>query len=207
MLFSALARGACGIDGCEFGDRKLAAVCPQRAGISEFRGVISARIAGRTHPWRRDTRDPATPATVWTAGLAAIGLGATWPARIVTSFSKPTAQVVLLTWPTANTCPTPTEAGVDVVVGVVDAVSGHAPGTEPDPELADAVTAVERLDRAVRVEHLPVVPTVTGPPPDPPGPTTSMAPVRVSRLSRRRRRPPSRYRCRTRPGGTSPVRT
>jgi hypothetical protein len=47
--------------------------------------------------------------------------------------------------------------------GVIGGVIDHAPGTEPDPELADAVHAVERLGRTARVEHVPVDPEATGP--------------------------------------------
>ncbi|MFT7837758.1 hypothetical protein Q5530_16610 [Saccharothrix sp. BKS2] len=66
-----------------------------------------------------------------------------------------------------------------------DGVVHHAPNTEPDPELADAVHAVERLGRTVCVEHVPVGPTTAGPTSRPPwadsgsgtGPTPATAPT------------------------------
>ncbi|MGW5053978.1 hypothetical protein [Actinokineospora sp. NPDC004072] len=103
-----------------------------------------------------------TPATVWTAGADPIDLDATWPTalleRVVTSFSHPAARVVLLA---RSSTPEHTHRTLRAVRddGVVD----RAPGTEQDVELVDAVAAVERLDRAVRVEHVPVDPVGTGP--------------------------------------------
>jgi len=102
-----------------------------------------------------------TPATVWTAGARPIDLDAAWPAalveKVVTSFSKPGAQVVLLPWPAADANrpkPVPVSAGDGV---------GHAPDVESNTELADAVRAIEHLDRSVRVQHVPDEATVTGP--------------------------------------------
>ncbi|MFE2755416.1 hypothetical protein ACFXGA_25775 [Actinosynnema sp. NPDC059335] len=117
-------------------------------------------IGDTTRSRSRGSASTPTPATVWTAAHP-IDLDATWPAalveRIVTSFSHPAAQVVLLTWPTTDEQPPGTVlAGID---GVID----HAPGTDPNPELADAVRTIEHLDRAVRVEHVPTAPTVTDP--------------------------------------------
>ncbi|QFZ24242.1 hypothetical protein EKG83_14410 [Saccharothrix syringae] len=90
-----------------------------------------------------------------------MALDATWPAalveRIVTAFSQPAAQIVLLPWPTPNQDrPKPVSPQVDSVIK-------HAPGTEPNPELADAVHTVERLSRHARVEHVPADPTATNP--------------------------------------------
>ncbi|MGW5054965.1 hypothetical protein [Actinokineospora sp. NPDC004072] len=98
---------------------------------------------------------------MWTAGSDPVDLDATWPAalieRIVTSFSEPAARVVLLARPTPhNTGRTLAAVGDD---GVID----RAPGTESDPEVADAAAVVERLGRTVRVEHLPADPSVTSP--------------------------------------------
>ncbi|HEX5116314.1 MAG TPA: hypothetical protein VFW65_14050 [Pseudonocardiaceae bacterium] len=96
-----------------------------------------------------------TPATVWTAGAAGIDLDARWPTpivdRIVRAFSKPGARVVLLPWPTPNAVP-----GEGPRLGIVGAngVIERAPGTDPDAEVADALDAIQRLDRqprAVRV--------------------------------------------------------
>ncbi|MGW4115243.1 hypothetical protein ACWEFJ_30585 [Actinosynnema sp. NPDC004786] len=106
----------------------------------------------------RGSASTPTPATVWTAAHP-IDLDATWPAalveRIVTSFSQPAAQVVLLTWPTTDEEPPGT------VPAAIDGVIDHAPRTDPNRELADAVRTIEHLDRAVRVEHAPTDPTVT----------------------------------------------
>ncbi|WP_158853151.1 hypothetical protein [Saccharothrix deserti] len=120
---------------------------------------------GSSRSRSRGSASTPTPATVWTAGPAPIDLDATWPValveRIVTAFSEPAARVVLLAWPTPNR-DRPRLApvrGDSAIKGVID----HAPGTESDPELADAVAAVERLDRAARVERVPVDPTASGP--------------------------------------------
>ncbi|WP_189213628.1 hypothetical protein [Actinokineospora fastidiosa] len=118
---------------------------------------------------------------MWTAGSAPVDLDATWPAalieRIVTSFSEPAARVVLLARPAPhNTGRTLAAVGDD---GVID----RAPGTDSDPEVADAAAVVERLGRTVRVEHLPADPTSTGPASRPfwadlvTGPTPAPAPL------------------------------
>jgi len=131
------------------------------------------------HSRSRGSASTPTPATVWTAGTAPIALDATWSAalveRVVTSFTEPGARVLLLEWPTPNHGPsTLTAVGAD---GVID----RTRGTEPVPELRDAVTLVQRLDRTARVEHVPVDPTVTGPASRPfraelvAGPTHSLA--------------------------------
>ncbi len=137
------------------GDRRPWPTAPTTTRVSPGKPAKSTAGTGRS---RGSTP---TPATVWTAGSAPIDLAATWPAalveRIVTSFSKPAERVVLLDWPTLDrTRPTLGVVGADRVID-------HAPGTEPDPELADAIAVVERLHRAARVEHIPVDPTSTCP--------------------------------------------
>ncbi|MCC8244994.1 hypothetical protein [Saccharothrix luteola] len=121
--------------------------------------------AGTARPRSRGSSSTPTPATVWTAGTTPIDLDATWPAalveRVVTSFSEPGAHVVLLAWPT------PTDHRRRLAPVGCDGVVDHAPGTEPDPELADAVHAVERLGRTARVQHVPVDPTATEPASEP----------------------------------------
>lgn len=108
----------------------------------------------------RGSKSTPTPATVWTAGPVPIDLDAVWPApilrKIVTSFSSPGGHVVLLPWPTTGARPHLAAVGAD---GVID----HAPGAEPDAELADALAVVEELDRAGSVVGVTVDPTVTGP--------------------------------------------
>jgi hypothetical protein len=85
--------------------------------------------------------------------------------KVVTSFSEPGASVVLLAWPTHNHHrPRLVSVESDRVPGsVIDGVIDHAPGTEPDPELADALHTVERLSRTTRVERVPVDPEASGP--------------------------------------------
>jgi hypothetical protein len=139
------------------GDRRPWPTAPTTTRVSPGKPAKSTAGTGRS----RGSASTPTPATVWTAGSAPIDLGATWPAalveRIVTSFSKPAERVVLLNWSTPDrTRPTLGVVGADGVIH-------HAPGTEPDPELADTIAAVERLDRAARVERVPVDATSTGP--------------------------------------------
>lgn len=141
------------------GDRRPWPTAPTTTRVSPGKPAKPATGTGRTRS--RGSASTPTPATVWTAGTAPIDLAATWPAalveRIVTSFSKPTERVVLLDWPTPERArPTLGVIGAD---GVID----HAPGTEPDPELADTIAVVERLHRAARVERIPVDPTSTAP--------------------------------------------
>ncbi|CRK55153.1 hypothetical protein [Alloactinosynnema sp. L-07] len=141
------------------GDRRPWPTAPTTTRVSPGKPAKSTAGTGRSRS--RGSAATPTPATVWTAGSAPIDLDATWPAtlveRIVTSFSKPAERVVLLDRTTPDrTRPTLGVVGAD---GVID----HAPGTEPDPELADTVAAVERLGRAARVERVPVDPTSTGP--------------------------------------------
>jgi hypothetical protein len=98
---------------------------------------------------------------VWALDSRPNDLDATWPAalvaRIVTSFSEPAAQVVLLAWPTPNEDrPTLVPPGVG---GVVE----HSPGAAQNPELTGAVCTVEHLGRTVRIEHVPLDPTAIGP--------------------------------------------
>ncbi|MEV5301126.1 hypothetical protein [Amycolatopsis methanolica] len=90
---------------------------------------------------------------MWPAGSSPIDLDATWPAalidRVVTAFSAPGARVVLLPWPSLQgPRRTLTPIGPD---GVVD----RAPDADPDPELTDALHAVERLGRTVRIARVP----------------------------------------------------
>ncbi|NUT52793.1 MAG: hypothetical protein HOV94_36730 [Saccharothrix sp.] len=119
--------------------------------------------SGTNHPRSQGSAPTPTPATVWTAGTLPIDLDTAWPAqlveKIVSSFSRPGEQVVLLPWPTTDEPrPRPAPVGAD---GVID----HAPDTEPNPGLADAVRTVERLDRGVRVEHVPDASATTAPAP------------------------------------------
>jgi hypothetical protein len=108
---------------------------------------------------RGSTATP-TPATVWTAGPAPINLDAAWPmpiiTKIVNSFSEPGGRVALLPWPTPADRPQLAPVGVD---GMTD----HAPATESDAALADALTTVEGLDRTGRVVRVPTDATTTGP--------------------------------------------
>ena len=101
-----------------------------------------------------------TPATVWTAGAAVIDLDASWPApvvhRIVGAFSTPGARVVLLPWPTPDERPRLGVVGAD---GVID----RGPEADPDAEVADALDAVERLDRSPRVVRVAAETNLTGP--------------------------------------------
>ncbi|MGH8920673.1 MAG: hypothetical protein ACRD0H_20455, partial [Actinomycetes bacterium] len=69
--------------------------------------------------------------------------------KIVTSFSKPGGRVVLLPWPT--------------IPAVAHAVIDHTGVTEPDTELATALTAIAELGRTVRVAHIEPTPTTHGP--------------------------------------------
>ncbi|MFC4853962.1 hypothetical protein [Actinophytocola glycyrrhizae] len=141
------------------GDRRPWPTAPTTTRVSPGKPAKSTTGTGRSRS--RGSASTPTPATVWTAGTAPIDLDATWPTalveRIVTSFSKPAERVMLLDWPTPDhTRPTLSVVGAD---GVID----RAPGTESDSELADTVAAVERLDRAARVERVPVDPTSTAP--------------------------------------------
>ncbi|WNV90187.1 hypothetical protein [Umezawaea sp. Da 62-37] len=141
------------------GDRRPWPTAPTTTRVSPGKPAKPATGTGRSRS--RGSASTPTPATVWTAGATPIDLAATWPAalveRIVTSFSEPADQVVLLDWPTPERArPTLGVVGAD---GVID----HAPSTESDPELADTVTVVERLGRSARVERVPVDPTSTGP--------------------------------------------
>ncbi|PWK84477.1 hypothetical protein C8D88_10892 [Lentzea atacamensis] len=141
------------------GDRRPWPTAPTTTRVSPGKPAKSATGTGRSRSL--GSASTPTPATVWTAGAAPIDLAATWPAalveRIVTSFSKPAERVVLLDWPT------PERARPALGVVGADGVIDHAPGTEPDHELAGTIAVVERLDRAARVERIPVDPTSTGP--------------------------------------------
>jgi hypothetical protein len=112
----------------------------------------------------RGSKSTPTPATVWTAGPVPIDLDAVWPtpilARIVTSFSVPGARVVLLPWPGTEHAPRLAAVGAG---GVID----HAPGAEPDAELAGALDTVDGLDRTGRVVRVAVDPSASGPASEP----------------------------------------
>jgi hypothetical protein len=97
---------------------------------------------------------------VWTAGGVPIDLDAVWPTpivgTIVTSFRVPGGRVVLLPWPNPQSRPRLAAVGADGVIG-------HAPGTEPDAELADALDTIEGLDRTGRVVSVAADLSVSGP--------------------------------------------
>jgi hypothetical protein len=138
------------------GDRRAWPTAPTTTRVSPAKPATGT---SRTRSQRPSTAP--TPATVWTAGSTAIDLHAVWPAalveRVVTSFSEPATRVVLLGRSTPDTTRSRlAPVGID---GVID----HAPGDEPDPELTDAVAAVGRLGRSVRVEHLPANPSLPAP--------------------------------------------
>lgn len=138
------------------GDRRPWPTAPTTTRVSPRKPAKSATDStGRARS--RGSASTPTPATVWAAGPTPIDLAATWPAalveRIITSFSEPAEQVVLLDWPT------PEHARPTLGVVGADGAISHAPGPEPGSELADTVTAIERLGRAARVERLPVDPT------------------------------------------------
>ena len=120
--------------------------------------------SANTRSRSRGSASTPTPATVWTAGPVSIDLDATWPtpiiSKIVSSFSQPGGRVVLLPWPTSE--PTPGGRPKLAPVGV-DRLTDHAPGAEPDNELADALTAIEGLDRTGRGVRIAVDPSATGP--------------------------------------------
>jgi hypothetical protein len=112
----------------------------------------------------RGTVSTPTPATVWTAGQAPIALDANWPTpiveKIVGAFSEPGGRVALLPWPSAQ--PTPGDRP-RLTPAFSDGVLDHAPGAEPDGEVADALAVVEGLRRTARVVRVPMDPTATGP--------------------------------------------
>jgi hypothetical protein len=97
---------------------------------------------------------------VWTAGGVPIDLDAVWPtpiiSKIVGSFSVPGGRVALLPWPTSQPRPRLTAVGAD---GAID----HAPGTEPDAELADALDTIQGLDRTGHVVRVAAESSVAGP--------------------------------------------
>lgn len=141
------------------GDRRPWPTAPTTTRVSPGKPAKSTADTGRSRS--HGSASTPIPTTVWTAGTAPIDLAATWPAalveRIVTSFSKPAERVVLLAWPTPERARR--ALGVIGANGVID----HAPGTEPDPELADTIAVVEHLGRTPRVERIPVNPTSVGP--------------------------------------------
>jgi hypothetical protein len=108
-----------------------------------------------TRPQSPDSAATRTPATVWTAGPAAIDVDATWPSPIIStiviSFSNPAAQVVLLPWPT----PQPA-SGVHRHLGLAGprGVLDHAAEPNSDDEVRDALAAVESLDGNGRVVRI-----------------------------------------------------
>ena len=145
------------------GDRRPWPTAPGTTRVSPAKPT-SAAARSRS----RASASTPTPATVWTAGPTPIDLDATWPAalvsKIVASFSEPGAQVVLLAWPSPHRRPPLATVGPDGASNSVDAgVTGGgvgagvdpAPGSEPDPELADALNAINDLDRAGRVDRVP----------------------------------------------------
>jgi hypothetical protein len=93
------------------------------------------------------------PATVWACGPTPIDPRSVWPTpivnKIVTSFSKPGGRVVLLPWPT--------------IPAAAPAVIDHTGVTEPDTELATALTEIAELGRTVRVARIEPKPITYGP--------------------------------------------
>lgn len=117
--------------------------------------------SGTTRSRSHGSASTPTPATVWTPGERPIDLDAAWPValveKVVSSFSRPGAHVVLLPWPTLDEG-RPRSVPVDA-----DGAIDHAPDAEKNAEMADAANAVERLGRSARVEHVPDESTTTGP--------------------------------------------
>ena len=83
--------------------------------------------------------------------------------KVVASFSEPGAQVVLLAWPSPHPRPPLAAVGPSSVInrvhdgdtgGGIGAGVDPAPGSEPDPELADALNAINDLSRTGRVDRV-----------------------------------------------------
>ena len=104
--------------------------------------------------------------------------------KIVGAFSEPGGRVALLPWPSA-------QPALVTVRGsrrsFSDGVLDHAPGAEPDGEVADALAAVEGLRRTVRVVRVPVDPRSPVRGRDRSGPILSAPPTARPRRSPRRR--------------------
>jgi hypothetical protein len=124
---------------CHSGHRKPYSSAPISA-ASPRHGVLRAGTRRRV---RTGSMGP-IPATVWACGPTPIDHEAIWPApilaKIVTSFSKPGARVVVLPSPTTAAQPlhTPTD-----ITGATD----HTADAEPDDHLGAAVAVIEDLDR------------------------------------------------------------
>lgn len=123
---------------------------------------ISPAKSGSSTVRARSADSVATPipATVWAASSAAIDLGSCWPtpivSTVVTAFSKPGEQVVLLPWPGSVERP---RLGVVGDGGVIE----RAPAAVSQVAVADALDAVEGLGRTGRVVRVAAEPNLTGP--------------------------------------------
>jgi hypothetical protein len=144
------------------GDRRPYPTASTTTGVSPAKSG-SASTRSRSRGSTAATSRP-TPATVWTADPAPINLDTAWPepivSKIVGSFSESGGRVALLPWPTSGGRAPLAPVGAD---GVIDGPIKTAPATEPDHALADALAAVEGLNRTGRVVRVAADPTATGP--------------------------------------------
>ncbi|SDN05456.1 hypothetical protein [Allokutzneria albata] len=118
--------------------------------------------AGRTRAQTPRSTTP-TPATVWTAGPELIDLDARWPAplvrAIVTAFSTPGTDVVLLPPPNTSPSPHPRPRTAAASAGRPERAVRE---TSVD-EVEQARAVVEELGRTARIVHLPTEAHCAGP--------------------------------------------